>query len=306
VSDARDAAPLLLLEGARIAAGGITSEPLSARGGSQKLSLVGDFRPLFRLLAKDATLVAGRVELAGLAVRDTAFRVGFAPCDPVLVPEWTPERYLTESARLLGFSERDARTEVECAVATVSLGSFARHRFDVLSPVLRRAVLLAHAILGSPDVLCAESPFADLDGGSQSEMFTYLERVARGRRLIVSSRSLPSEGPERALLRSADWVIVESRGRIATEGPTNRILGQARRYAATVTRGGDAFVAALTARGITVGAGAVTHVPPPPDAPPGADPVEVALELPHGATPNDVLLAAKSAGAPLVELVPIA
>jgi ABC-type Na+ transport system ATPase subunit NatA len=305
VSDARDAAPLLLLQGARIAAGGVTSEPLSARGGTQRLSLVGDFRPLFRLLEKNATLVAGRAELAGTPVADAASSVGFAPCDPVLVPEWTPERYLTESARLLGLSERDARMEVESVLAALSLGSFARHRFDVLSPVLRRAVLLAHAMLGSPDVLCVESPLGDLDGASQSEMTRHLERAAHGRRLILSARSLPGEGPERALLRGADWVIVESHGRITTEGPASRVLGQARRYAATVTRAGVAFVAALTARGITVREDAVTHLPPPPDAHPGADPVEVALELPNGLGPNDVVVAAKSVNAPLIELVPI-
>jgi ABC-2 type transport system ATP-binding protein len=305
VSDARDTAPLLLLESARIAAGGVTSEALSARGGTRKLSLIGDFRPLFRLLARSATLVAGRVELAGVPVAEAAGRVGFAPCDPPLVPAWTAERYLTESARLLGLSERDARTEAESVLALLSLGSFARHRFDLLDLTLRRAVLLAHALLGSPDVLCTESPFAELDRAAQSEMATYLERAAAGRRLILSARSLPGDGPERVLLARADWVMVESHGRIATEGPATRVLGQARNYVATVTRAGDAFIAALAARGITVRDGAVTRVPPPPDAQPGADPLEVALELPSGVTANDVVLAARSAGAPLVELVPI-
>jgi ABC-type taurine transport system ATPase subunit len=305
VSDARSTAPLLLLETARIAAGGVTSEPLSARGGTQKLSLIGDFRPLFRLLSKSATLVAGRVELAGVPVADAAGSVGFAPCDPPLVPKWTPERYLTESARLLGLSERDARTEVESVLAALSLGAFARHRFDMVDVTLRRAVLLAHALLGSPDVLCVESPFVELDRAAQSEMATYLERAATGRRLILSTRSLPGDGPERVLLGRADWMVVESHGRITTEGPSARVLGQARRYVATVTRAGEAFIAALAARGITVREGAVTRVPPPPDAHPGADPLEVALELPSGLTPNDVVLAARSVNAPLVELVPI-
>jgi ABC-type multidrug transport system ATPase subunit len=305
VSDPRDSAPLLLLEGARIAAGGVTSEPLSARGGTQKLSLIGDFRPLFRLLAKNATLVSGRAELVGVPVVDAARSVGFAPCDPPVVPAWTPERYLTESARLLGLSERDARKEADSVLALLLLGGFARHRFDVLGLPLRRAVLLAHGMLGSPDVLCVESPFEELDGAAQSEVATYLERAAHGRRLILSARSLPGEGLERTLLGRADWVMVESRGRITTEGPASRVLGQARRYVATVTRASDAFIAALAARGITVRESALTHVAPPPDAHPGADPVEVALELPSGVGPNDVVLAAQSAGAPLVELVPI-
>lgn len=304
MSDARDSAPLLLLQGARIAAGGVTSEALTARGGTRQLGLVGDFRPLFRLLTRDATLAAGSAELAGVPAADaSAGTVGVALLDPPLVPEWTPERYLTESARLLGLSASDARLEVESVLATLSLGSFSRHRIDVLQKPLRRALLLAHAMLGSPDILCAEAPFAELERGAQAEVATYLERATRGRRLIVSARSVPGEGPERTLLARSDWLVVEALGRIANEGPPSRVLGHARRFVATVTRSGDAFVAALTARGITVRDGAVTHVPAPPDAQPGADPVEVALELPSGGSPNDVVLAAHAAGAPLVELV---
>jgi ABC-type multidrug transport system ATPase subunit len=295
----------LLLAGACIAAGGVTSEPLTARGGVRHLSLVGDFRPLFRLLTRDATLVAGRAELVGIPAAEAGGTVGVALSDPPLVPEWTPERYLTESARLLGLSERDARLEVEAAFAALSLGAFARHRLGVLEMPLRRAVLFAHAVLGAPDVVCVEAPFVDLERGAQAEVAAYLERATSGRRLIVSARSLPGEGPERALLGRADWVIVESHGRVANEGPPSRVLAGGRRYVATVTRAGDAFVAALTARGVTVREGSVTRVPAPPDAHPGADPVEVALELPSGGSPNDVVLAARSVGAPLIELVPV-
>ena len=184
MSDARDSAPLLLLQGARIEAGGVTSEALTARGGAQKVALVGDFRPLFRLLTRDAALVGGRAEIASVPAADAAAStVGVALSDPPHVPEWTPERYLTESARLLGLSERDARLEVESVLATMSLGAFARHRLDVLERPLRRAVGFAHAMLGSPDVLCLEAPLGELEPHAQSEVATYLERAATGRRL---------------------------------------------------------------------------------------------------------------------------
>lgn len=305
MSDVPNAAPLLLLQGARIAAGGVTSEPLGARGGTERLALIGDFRPLFRLLARDAALLEGRAELGGVPAAEATSRgVGIALCDPPLVPEWTPERYLEESALLLGFSARDARLEAQSVIATLSLGGFAKHRLDVLHTPLRRAVLFGHAMLGSPAVVCLESPFVELDRHAQEEVATYLERATSGRRAIVSARALPASGPERAFVERADWVVVEAHGRITTEGPPSRVLGGARRYVATVTRAGDAFIAALTARGITVRTGAVTRLPPPPDAYPGADPVEVALELPSGGSPNDVVLAARSVNAPLIELVP--
>jgi ABC-type Na+ transport system ATPase subunit NatA len=304
LSEASPISPLIALEAARIEAGGETSEPFDTHGGSRAVALVGNFRPLFRLLARDARLVSGRAEIlgapCGAAVAERV--VGLALSDPPLPEDWTVERYLTESARLVGLDQKHARDEVDAALTSFGLSSFARHRLAQTARPLRRAVLLAHATLAAPPVLCAEAPLADLDPFGQAEVAAVLERAAVGRRLVVSFRGPRTNGAERAFARRADWVVVEENGRVSAEGPPERVLANGSRYVAVVTRASAAFIVALSELGIFVRRDAVTRLSMPPDATTGAEPVELVFELPHGTTANDVAVAARRAGAPLVEL----
>ncbi len=296
--------PLLLLEGACIEAGGVRGAPLDARGGSRRLTLVGDFRPLFRLLTANATLTAGRAELYGVPVREAA-RTGFAGVallDPPLVNDFTLERYLDESARLLGLDAPEASRATQAVIEALELGPFARHRLGRAHPALRQRVPIAQALLGTPEVVCLEAPFSGLDPATGSATGVTLERALGAARLVLGLRSLPSEGVERAWLERSDWVMVEAAGRIVEQGPPGKVLGRALRYVAILTRGREAFVSALAARGISVPPGAITPLPTPPDAPPGAAPFEIFIELPPGKDVSDVVSAASEAGTPLVEL----
>ncbi|HEX6275671.1 MAG TPA: hypothetical protein VFZ53_21670 [Polyangiaceae bacterium] len=294
--------PLLVLDRARILAGGAVTEPLSARGGAARVTFVGNVRPVFRLLARDATLASGEARIAGVPLDKAVTNgvAGVALCDPPLPGDWTPERYLVESARLAGFARRDAEREVARAIARFELGAYARRRLADTYVAVKRVVLLAHATLGSPDVLCAETPLAELDPTSRAYVDAALERAAEGRRLLVSVKG--TDDAERPLVERADWVVVAHGGVLVREGPPGTALETSSRYAATVTRSADAFLAALTARGARatpadVAPALLGFVPREP-----AGVRRVLVELPEGATPDDIVRAAHCADAPLVEL----
>jgi ABC-type multidrug transport system ATPase subunit len=298
-------APLLVLDRARILAGGAVSEWLSLRGGSERLTLVGNVRPLFRLLARDATLASGTATLAGVACSEAVTRgtAGVALSEPPLPPEWTPERYLLESARLAGFREPEARREVEAAIARFELAGAARRRFADTYVAVKRVVLLAHATLGSPAVVCAEAPLANLDPTARAYVDAALERAAHGRRLLASVTS--TAGAERALVERADWVAVCQGGAFVRQGTAEAVLAPGSRYSATVTRSAAAFLAALAEAG--------AHATPADVAPvllgfvprDPRDVKRVLVELPEGASPDAIVRAAERAGAPLVELEPV-
>ena len=71
--------PLLVLERARILAGGAVGEALTARGGVTRVTLIGAVRPIFRLLARDATLASGVARLAGVPLHEAVFDGGRGP-----------------------------------------------------------------------------------------------------------------------------------------------------------------------------------------------------------------------------------
>jgi ABC-type Na+ transport system ATPase subunit NatA len=304
VAEAREE-PLLVLDRARILAGGAAGEPLTARGGVSRLTLVGSLRPIFRLLARDATLASGEARLVGVPLRDAvpAGVAGLALSDPPLPGDWTPERYLFESARLAGFRERDARREVDAAITRFELAAYARRRLADSYVAVKRVVLLANATLGSPPVICAEAPLAELDPSASAYVDAALERAAHGRRLFTSVTS--AAHAERLLVERADWVIVAHGGIIGHEGPPDVALAASTRYAATVTRSADAFVAALASAGARatpadVAPALLGFVPRDPTAV-----RRVLVELPAGGSPDAIVRAARDADAPLVELKPV-
>jgi ABC-type multidrug transport system ATPase subunit len=297
-----DAEPLLFLERARILSGGAVSEALAAKGGEQRVTIVGNARPLFRLLARDATLESGEARLSGVPFADavTTGHAGLALADPPLPPDWTPERYLLESARLAGLRERDARREVDAAIARFELAGTAHRRFADSIVALKRIVLLAHATLGSPSVICAESPLANLDPTSQTYVDRALEQAANGRRLLCSVTS--ATDAERVLVERADWVVIAHGGQFVREGAPELALVPSSRYAATVTRAADAFLTALAERGVRATPTDVATALLGFALENASEVRRVIIELPEGASPDDIVRAAHRAGAPLVEL----
>jgi ABC-type multidrug transport system ATPase subunit len=295
--------PLLVLDRARILAGGAVGEALTARGGAMRLTLVGSVRPLFRLLARDATLESGEARLAGAPLRDAVLSgaAGLSLADPPLPAEWTPERYLLESARLAGLRERDARRETDALLVRFELTESARRRLGDLFVAVKRVVLLAHATIGAPSVLCVEAPLSNLDPNAGAYVGAALERAASERRLVASVTGI--EGGQRSLVERADWVVVVQGGRVVREGTAELALAPSPRYAATVTREAEAFLRALAERGVRA---------TPADVAPAllgfvprdtASTRRVLVELPDGMSPDEIVRAAHRTGAPLVELV---
>jgi hypothetical protein len=297
-------APLIELERARIRHRGALGGELSVTSAGALVVLVGDFSPLFALLSRSAELYSGIARVLGadaeLAVQSRA--VGLARADTRLPPEWTPERYLTESASLAGMSPREAARAVDEALVRLELARDARRRLADLAPAFRRVLLLAHATLGAPRALAVEDLLGGVDAGTQAYLASALERAVAGRPLLAGVRAVPAVGPERVLVERASSVVVERGGR-ATVSTVEAVLGAGTRYSALVTHSGDEFAARLLSSGIAsvrtaANVGLLGFTP--------RDPASVGrfvFDLPEGRTTADVVRAAHEAGAPLVELV---
>src|SRR5205823_1463962 len=115
----------------------------------------------------EAAVVAGVLRVAGRDVADAShLRIaGAAPLDPPLPPSYNAEEYVGWSARLAGASKGAARELADNALAKTGLGRVKRRALATLDVAERRALVLAQAIVMSPEVLVAESPLAGLDGG---------------------------------------------------------------------------------------------------------------------------------------------
>lgn len=243
--------PLLVLDSARIALpDGTLLPPLSARALGDRLSLVGGWDFLFRLLTRTVTLASGQLEIAGVRADQALERgtVGLAPAEPVLVAAWTLRQYLTESAALCAVRRAAPTAMANDVIQRFGFEPLAGRRLGSFNEVERRAVAIVHATLGEPEVLAFERPLARLDAVAYEYLDGLIERAAAGRRLVISV--LDAEGRERALLDRTTSTLLLGADHVVLPRDA-RSLG-ARRVLATVSRRGAEFRAALVARGLRV------------------------------------------------------
>lgn len=290
-------APLLDFEVARVARrDGSIGEALTLRAEGPGAALVGDFADFFALLAGQARLVSGRAEIAGVPAADAVRvnRVGLALLDPPLPLEWSAERYLDESALLVGLTPNEASRQVAWLIRRFELENKRHNKLGALPLLERRMLLILGATLGSPKVLCLEAPLARLDERAQEYVEDVLFIAGEGRMLIVSVSELPAAGGERAL--------AETLGAMVREGGVVHDPGSGACVIALLS-GAAAFSERLDERGLayrSLGADPLLL------GMAGASPelCRLEVELAPGMQPSDLYRVAYEVGATVLELAP--
>jgi ABC-type multidrug transport system ATPase subunit len=242
-------------------------------------------------LPGEAYVSAGRLLLAGRNVADGAHVavMGAAPLDPPLPSGWTAEEYVAWGARLGGAARRAARDLAAAALGRVGLGAARRRAVSSLSTPERRALVLAQAVVLSPEVLVAEAPLEGLEGNAAAFVLEAFKGVTEGRCTLLTAARIDPGSPEGALARSADHLVVLAGGEIALEGAPSELYAGARVYSLTVHQNATALKAELAARGIDLRGG----------------PLRFSTALSAGSSTRDLLLAAQTVKATIVELIPV-
>lgn len=291
-------APLLEADGACIEeAGAELVEGLSASAPGERLALLGDWEPLFRLLTRRAVLSRGTLRIGGIdaATGVAENQVGVALSDPVLPPDLKVRAYLAASARLTGLGLLSARSEARRTLEQLGIKSLGKRRISTLNLTERRALMIAHAALGDARVLVLELPFGGLDRAAAESIAMLVERVAPGRRLVASVEMNAVDGPAASFVASADRVVVLASGRIAAIGEPKAVLGPTPRCVVWTTRAARELAGALEQRGVRVDVDPVD----------GAGGGRLVVHLPDGADSALVVEAALEVSAPIVELLPL-
>lgn len=276
----------------------LTGVPLAARARREvSEELPGEARVVGGSLRVAGTSVAGGGHLAakrgGSAGGDDAAQrgvtCGAAPLDPPLPADWTAEHYVAWSARLAGASARAAFDLAGPALSRVGLGALRRRVLGALAVPERRALLLAQAIVTSPEILIAESPLSGLEGSAFDFVLAAVAAATEGRRAILSGARLDPGAPESVLSRAASHIVVLLAGEVALEGAPSDLFSAATIFGLTVRSNAEPFRTELASRGITLRGG----------------PLRFSAALPEGVSSTDILAAAKAANAALVELIPL-
>jgi zinc/manganese transport system ATP-binding protein len=167
----------------------------------------------------------GQVRVLGKTLPGGARSLGYVPQKVLLDPD-IPIRArdlvaLGLDAQRYGFGRRTRaqRELVDKMLCDVDAAGFADARVGTLSGGEQQRILIAHALISSPELLLLDEPLANLDPKSVQEIVALLHRVASDNEVAV----LLSAHEMNALLPVMDRIVYLTQGRAAS-GTTDEVV----------------------------------------------------------------------------------
>ncbi|MFO0936047.1 MAG: ABC transporter ATP-binding protein [Gemmataceae bacterium] len=218
-------APLLLFEavskwyGSVLALNQVT---LELRGGIT--GLVGangaGKSTLMKLATGQTRPTIGRATIRGVDAWNWQARrlVGFCPDVDAFYEDMTGQEFVTEMARLCGYSSRAVRERTGHVLNRVGMADRANRKLRGYSKGMRQRIKLAQALLTDPKLLVLDEPLSGIDPVGRQELLELFQDLAgQGTGLLVSSHELEE------LEKLTNHVVVMARGRIAAVGTLQQI-----------------------------------------------------------------------------------
>ncbi|RZJ79741.1 MAG: ATP-binding cassette domain-containing protein, partial [Brevundimonas sp.] len=163
---------------------------------------------LLRLCATAERPSAGAVFWEGAALPAARGRLrralGYAPQSVDLPEDLTAREFGLHMAALKGLNARDAEAQFRMLLEALNLDSDANGRISTFSGGMRRRLVFAQALLGSPRLLALDEPTAELDGESRERVGALISRAARTAVVIMTSHLTDSISGGMSVLRVED------------------------------------------------------------------------------------------------------
>ncbi|WP_298213634.1 ABC transporter ATP-binding protein [Acidocella sp.] len=169
---------------------------------------------LLRLLAGLESPSGGEIDW-GHGGKPAPGEIGYVFQDPTLLPWADAAANVALPLRLRGVAEAQARARAEAALAQLGLGEFAGMRPRGLSGGMRMRVSIARALVGEPELLLMDEPFAALDELTRQKLQADVHGLWRrsGKTVVFVTHSIY----EAAFLASRILMMSPRPGRIAQD-----------------------------------------------------------------------------------------
>jgi len=138
------------------------------------------------------------------------FELGYAPQIVDLPQDVTGMEFLSHIAALKGLG-KSAKTQAAEILEQLGLAADADQRIIGWSGGMRRRLILAQALLGSPTLLALDEPTAELDHETAARVSELISNAAKSATVILTTHlSEHFEAQGAAILRVADGVLTPS------------------------------------------------------------------------------------------------
>ena len=157
----------------------------------------------------------------GRAYRD---RLGYMPQQQGLYNQFTGRRFLWYMATLKGLSHREAKYKINNLLEQMNLTEVADRKIGGYSGGMKQRLLIAQAVMNSPDILVLDEPTAGLDPQAHREILEMIQkiRLERGCSVVLVSHNMDD------VARLCDNVLVMHGGRLALRGTPEEVFSRDR------------------------------------------------------------------------------
>lgn len=114
-------------------------------------------------------------------------RLGFMPQSQSMYEQMTAYDFLCYMAEIKGLRKKTALPQIRELLALVNLEKDMHRRVGGFSGGMRQRVMLAQALLGSPEVLLLDEPTAGLDPEERVRLRGYIEALARDKIVLITT-----------------------------------------------------------------------------------------------------------------------
>jgi ABC-2 type transport system ATP-binding protein len=163
----------------------------------------------------------GTVQVLGETIWGNAAlyrRIGFCPEQDSFYERMTGLAWVAALVRLNGYTESEARTAAERALAAVDLLDVAGKKIGAYSKGMRQRVKLAQALVHDPELLILDEPLSGMDPLGRRRTIRMIRDWARqGRSVLVSSHILHE------IESMTSNILLINNGRILAEGNVHQI-----------------------------------------------------------------------------------
>ncbi|MBQ3355626.1 MAG: ATP-binding cassette domain-containing protein [Oscillospiraceae bacterium] len=114
-------------------------------------------------------------------------KLGFMPQSQGMYEQMTAFDFLCYVAELKGMKKRAALSQIQELLMLVNLEDAAHRKVGGFSGGMRQRVMLAQAMLGSPEVLLLDEPTAGLDPEERIRLRGYIGQLAQKRIVLITT-----------------------------------------------------------------------------------------------------------------------
>ena len=119
--------------------------------------------------------------------REFRKRLGFMPQSQGMYEQMTAQDFLAYMAEIKGIRKKTAARQIRELLSVVNLENAAHQKVGGFSGGMRQRVLLAQAMLGTPEVLLLDEPTAGLDPEERIRLRGYIEKLAVDKIVLITT-----------------------------------------------------------------------------------------------------------------------